>query len=250
MYSPTEINVTDRIDLSDACTLIAIDFKNSPNKFLLYSFETGLYEELPVMDAVLKTVISENHFIFENTGEFTDSAFRSIPTIVRCFRVNGEESFRTIYENEVFDLTREIQTGHKDDELLSNIVITTDRIEAVFKPYDEGENAAFYAAATDIPETNTYYNKDTREFVIEFSTTHISPDLAYDVEYATEENFYISSFKLAEKNNKCAMTMVLRNETQNYTCETRRGPIGSDNEGQYPYFVLTFGGSLDLPLDY
>lgn len=241
MYSHTEIEVTDIIDVSDEYTLINIDLKISTNKFFLYSSATGSYEELPVMGADLKNVISENYFIFEDRGE-SGSDFKSVPDTIRCFRVNGEESFSTIHEKEIFELTREIQTGHKDGELLSNIVVTSDGIEAVFKPYDESEHTEFYAAATDIPTTNTYYVKDTREFVIEFYTTHISPDLRYDLEYATEENFYISSFKLVEQDNKCAVIMALRDETQNYTCETLRSPaVGSG--GQYPYFVLTFGAA-------
>ncbi|MPN00654.1 hypothetical protein SDC9_147850 [bioreactor metagenome] len=196
---------------------------------------------MPVQDSNLIGVINENYFIFENKGDFTDSALRSIPYIEYCFRTGynkGDDNFKTIIKNEMFDLTRKIQTGSKDNELLSSLVVTADGIEAVYKP-SGSDDTQFYADATDIPTTITSYNPDIKQFVIEITTNQMSDKLKYNVQYPTEDNLYISSYQIISKENKTLILLTLRDNASGYTADVNR----STDTNQFPYFTLSFGKS-------
>lgn len=203
-HQESNIQLLDETNVGSGYFLIDYSISTWTNHFVLYNSQLDTYEDLPIQDAKLLKVVNENYFIFENKGDFTDSVFIDVPTIQHCFRIsndNGDQNFKVITKDETFALSTSVRTGATDNELLSNLVVTADGIEMIYKPSGEN-NALFYADATGVPMTVTSYNEDANQFILEINTNQIGKQLKLNKTYTTDENLYISSYQIVSKGDK------------------------------------------------
>lgn len=239
----SKIDVLDITDVGNNFVLVNYDIPTSTNSYALCNTQTGAIELLPVTDVKLLEIKGENYFVFENRGEYTDSAFRFIPTICHCFRIDYSEdggNFVTLRENELFELDRTIQFGSKNNILLSSIVTTLDGFEIIFKPSNDDDK--FYVPAPDVPKTITSYDAKKNQITFEFSTNIVSADIKYDTEYEMEDNLYLDSYKLLLNGNKTDIVFTLKDSVKRYAVIQKFGPEGKEINGSFPYISVTFSG--------
>ena len=208
------------------------------SEFDLYNLKTGDMEVLPTTTeyVTLKKVVNENYFVFEDSGKNSESPFSSFPRILNCIRTsngtNRSDNFTTIYENEYYDLNRSVSSGSKEGNVLSVINLTFDGFEVMFKPKST-DDIGFYADATDIPPTTTAYDSSTNKFTLEISTSLLGETIKPNVDINTDDNLYISSYRIEQKNNKIYIIASLRSTAKKY--------IMKNNGGEYfPYFSVDF----------
>lgn len=257
-YADADISVLSTANIGTDYMLVEFFVPTFANRFALCNLKTGVVEELPLQDAVLKKCVSENYFIFEDKGEFTDSAFRFFPSILRCFRVSyanqsesGNSNFDVISENELFKLDRTVQGGSKPNEVLSVINVTFNGLEVLFKPIN-GKEGGFYADATDIPPTTTAYDADKNKFTILMDVDQIGDQLKTGAVVKTDDNRYISSYQVvqAQGSDKVSIVVTLRDTAKRYMIEKKTLPDGKDMLDGFPYFTVNFSGEPDMPIDY
>ncbi|MEA4894673.1 MAG: hypothetical protein VB064_05375 [Oscillospiraceae bacterium] len=235
MYTDSQIlNITN---INDDHVLIESQLEGSANRFDLYNLKTGEADNLPTMPeyATLKNVISENFFIFEATGKNSESSFVSFPYIKKCFRVssdvNRQDNFNAINEAEYYALDRSVQAGSKKNSVLSEINETFSGLEVMFKP-DNGKDMEFYADFADIPPTKTFYDSKTNKLTLEMNTNLLSNKIKNNVGNEIEDHYYVSSYKITQKDNKSYIEIYLKNNVKSYS-------ITTEVDG-YPYFLIQF----------
>lgn len=234
-------------------SLVLVDYHLNTNRYALYHIPTKTAELLPLEDVELKKIVNENYFIFEDKGEYTDSAFRFVPSIIHCFRAGTERTdpefaqqgeFITIEEDEAFDLDRSIQFGSKDNELLASMVPTLDGFELLFRPAG-GNDAQFYADATDTPTVKTAYDAARRQLTFEISTDKLAEGLCCGTEYKTDDNLYIESYRLLSNGGKTDLLLTLRETAARYMVKSQRGPLTQGANRQLSYLSVTFLGKTE-----
>ncbi|MEG1658116.1 MAG: hypothetical protein RR288_03575, partial [Oscillibacter sp.] len=129
---------------------------NAP-RFDLWDKESNAVQNLPTMPAYtkLQEIVNENEFIFLATGENSETAIRSFPCLIRCFRVGGDglEPFVRVEEEKCFALSERVQAGSARKCNLAAIHVSFEGISVLFAP-NPGHEADFYGAASDIPLTD------------------------------------------------------------------------------------------------
>lgn len=258
-FSGTQVEITSTTEIGGDYLLVEFDLKTSTNRFSLYNLKTGIGDNLPIQDVTLLKVVSENYFIFEVRGEYTDTALRFFPAIVRCFRLSneeGDENFRTINEDEYFELARSVEAGDpgKSECVLSAISVTFDGIEGIFEPFDSQESAdAFYVPSTYIPPITTSYDADSNQFTMEIEVNHLEENFVLGKEIKTDDNAYISSYKIEQAENLVTIQLTLRTNVQRYQIGVTKVQYGDDLLDGFPYFHLNFVSQVQvelLDLDY
>lgn len=255
-YSPTEIEILGTTTVGTDYQLIEYFIKISTNRFAICNIQTGTIEELPIQDVILKKAVSENYFIFEDRGEFTDSAFRFFPKIVRCFRFNEgtqDSNFTATYEDALFDLSRSVEAGSygKDGSVLSVLNVTFDGFEMLFRPNQE-DGMMFYADATSIPTTSTSYDVTTNQFTVEVATVALGAGIKSNVTINTADNLYMSSYKILREDGKTYVVANLNDFAKRYMIKQKIGPDAyiEGIDGSFPYLIVTFAPKPDYPVDY
>jgi hypothetical protein len=256
-HQGSQVEIVGSTPVNDDVALVQYNVETSTNSFLLCSMKGGFIEELPVADAVLKKIVNENYFIFEDRGEFTDSAFRFFPTIVRCFRVatdNKTQNFMTVTEDESFDLTRSVQAGCAGKGgMVAALTPTVDGFEVLFKPVQTKEGKGlFYADATSIPPTKTSYDAKKNQFTVELETGVLADGIKSGDIIKTADNLYMPSYQIVQKGGKTYIVAQLNDFAKRYFIQEKIGPDAfvEDVDGSLPYLIVTFDKKLDLPLDY
>ena len=248
-----ELEILDTSKIGVNLVLVDYFLPSSTNRYALYYTQTKTVDLLPVQDVELQKIVNENYFIFEDRGEYTDSTFRFVPSLIHCFRANAKETgtdttqdgnFITIEEDEAFDLNRSIQFGSKDNELLASMVTTFDGFEVLFKPAGDSD-AAFYADATDTPTIKTSYDSAKHQFSFEISTDNLAESIRYNKEYKTDDNLYITSYKLILNNGKTDLLLTLKDTAARYTVKSERGPLTQKEDDDLPYLSVTFMGKAE-----
>jgi hypothetical protein len=148
----------------DKYILVESKRKNEVNNFDFYNLETGdwdrLFNDLDYM--ILLNIKNENELVFLSNGLNNESGFHGFPYIVKFIRYEENPEydfgFKRIKEKAYFQLYESILFGNKGDAVISDLKITLDGIEVLFKP-QVGKEAGFYADYTNIPVTKTAYNK-------------------------------------------------------------------------------------------
>jgi len=237
--------------------LVEYHMKTSTNSFLLVDMTAGTIEDLPVADVVLKKIVNENYFIFEDRGEYTDSAFKYFPHIVRCFRIatdNKNMNFAAIHEDESFEMKRSVQAGCPGKGgMLAAFNATFDGFEVLFKPEQTVEGkGVFYADATSIPPTKTSYDAAKNQFIVELETALLVDGIKTGVKVKTENNLYMSSYQITREDGRILITAQLNDFAKRYRVQQRIGPdaFTPGVDGSFPYLVVTFEKEPDIPLDY
>ena len=256
-FKGVETSILGTTNVGPDKQLVEFYIKTSTNNFLLCNMKTGTIEQLPIGDAVLKKAVSDSYFIFEDRGQYTDSAFTFFPTIVRCIRVGNDQkdgNFKVVYENEIFDLTRAVQAGTPGKGgILSALNVTFDGFEVLFKPEQSPQGrGAFYAAATSIPPTKTSYDAATNLFTVELTMNLLGDDIKSSVTVNTPDNLYMSSYKIVQQNGKTEITATLNEFAKRYMIKQKIGPNAwiEGVDGSLPYLIVTFLPKPDIETDY
>ena len=216
------------------------------NRFDLYDLKTGEMDILPTMPeyATLEKAENENYFIFLSSGRNSESPFSKFPYLIKCFRIkrdiDKENDFITVYEDRYFNLNEAVQAGSKAGSLLSDINITFDGFEVLFKP-SQGRKMDFYADATDIPPTKTSYDKNKNQMIFEIGTDQLVKGLKISVKINTDNNQYISSYEIIRKDDVTQIAVNLRDTAKRYTAKIKRLPNGSMPDG-FSVLSVEFAG--------
>lgn len=209
------------------------------NKFDIYNLKTGDMDTLPTAPefVMLEKVVNENYFIFLASGKNSESSIGIFPHLISCIRVksdtNKSDDFTSFNEDKFFNLDYPIQSGSKEDSLMSNLNVTFDGLEVLFEPV-KGRETQFYAGSSDIPPTKVSYNKDKKQIVFEIETSHLSEKLSNMKKVIIDNNEFMSSYEITEKNNKIYLAVTTTNSVKTYMVKTKQLPNG------LPYFTVEF----------
>lgn len=211
------------------------------NKFDIYNLRTGEMDTLPTSPdfVTLEKVVNENYFIFQASGKNSESPFGSFPFLISCIRINSDinkdDDFLRLQDDKYYNLDCQVQSGSKEGTVLSNLNVFFDGFEVLFEP-SKGDELQFYADATDIPPTKTSYNKENRQLVFEIKTNKLSDKLKKKSKVTIDDNQYISSYEIIQKDNKAYLTVTVSDLVKTYMVKTKRLP------NQLPYFTVVFTG--------
>ena len=160
--------------------------------------------------------------------------------MIRCIRIkndlNKNDNFLVIFEDKYFSLEDSVQSGSKEGSLMSEVNVTLDGLEVLFKPI-KGKESGFYADFTDIPPTKTSYDKNKNQITFEIGTDQLGEKLKDTKKVNIDDNQYMSSYEIVQKDNKIYLIVGVRDLTKEYMVKIKRLP-----DGQLPYFSVTFKG--------
>ncbi len=238
-----DIPIMNITDIGTEWLLVEYDLQ-AYNEFLLYNARTGAYDRLSRNAKLLKAE-SENHLIFEIVGDWEEGGFLDFPYIEDCIRKAGSDDgtgyggFDFSRITEFYELDRSVKGGSHEGDKLSVITATIDGFEALFKPADGKEGAGFWAAASYIPPTVTSYDKNANLLTIALEKCQLDSSVKTDVEIKTNDNGYMSSYKVTQKDGVIYITAKLRPVAAGYSIDTGKVPI-EDNADGYPYLIVRF----------
>lgn len=221
--------------------LVLIESKRDTcaNFFDLYNLKTGEINNLPTMAefVTLEKVENENYFVFLSSGKNSESPFSKFPYLIRCIRINNNinknDNFIALQEDKYFSLDYLVQLGCKEEEIMSNLNVNFDGLEVSFEPI-KGKESQFYADASDIPPTKITYNKDKNQIILEINAHELNEKLKGMKNVKLDNNQYMSSYDITEKDNKIYLTITLRDVAKTYMVKLKRLPNG------FPYFSIMF----------
>lgn len=211
------------------------------NKFDIYNLGTGEMNTLPTMPdfVTLEKLVNEDYFIFLDSGKNSEGPFGNFPHLLSCIRVkndtNKDNDFITLYGDKYFSLDYSMQAGSKGSELMSDLNVTFDGLEVLFEPI-KGNELEFYADFTDIPTTKTSFNKDLKQIVFEIGTNQLSKKLDGMKKVIVDNNQFISSYEITQKDNKIYLSVNVSDSAKTYMAKIKRLP------NQLPYFTVVFAG--------
>jgi len=217
------------------------------NRFDLYNLKTGEMDTLPTMPEymTLEKIENENYFVFLSSGKNSECIFSTFPRLVRCFRVKNDvsnDNFTAVYEDKYFELEESVQAGSKAGSLMADLNITFDGLEVLFKPAN-GKEFDFYVDATDIPPTKTSYDENKRQMSFIIETNQLGENIKNLHKVKTEDNQYISSYEIVQKDDKIKLTANLRDTAKRYLIKVKWLPNGSiPNANGFTCFSVEFAG--------
>jgi hypothetical protein len=191
------------------------------NRFDLYNLKTGNMDTLPTMleFVTLEKIENENYFVFLASGRNSESPFSQFPFTIKCIRIKNDigsnDNFTVVYEDKYLSLDESAQAGSKEGSIMSDLNITFEGFEVLFKPL-KGKEVGFYADATDIPPTKTSYDKSTKKLTFEIGTQYLGESLKGRKKVITNDNQYISSYEIIQKDNKIYLVVGMRDSAKRY----------------------------------
>jgi hypothetical protein len=236
----TDTNIKNIQNIGEEYLLVESQKDTFANKFDLYNLKTGDADTLPTMPyfVTLEKIENENYFVFLSSGENSESPMGTFPCLIKCIRIktdlNETDDFIALFEEKYFDLEDVVQSGIKQECIMSDLNITFEGLEVLFKPI-EGKEALFYAAITDIPPTKTSYDKDKKQMTFEIGTNHLGEGLKGMKKVNIDDHQFISSYEIKQKDNKIYFIVGLKDLAKKYTIDMKRLP-----DGQLPYFFVKF----------
>ena len=239
----TEDKIQNIIQFKDGYVLVESIIETVGNRFELYNLKTGEINTLPKSQfgyASLEKVINENYFILLSDGKDEDGPFGKFPYLIHCIRIkndsNKDDNFIALYEDKYFNLDETVQSGSKEWDVMSDVIVTLDGLQVLFSPIN-GNEAGFYTDATDIPHTKTSYDKDKSQITFEIGTNQLGEKLKGMNKVILDDNQFISSYEIKQKDNKVYLVVEVKDLTKEYMVKIMRLP-----EGELPYFSVIFRG--------
>lgn len=236
----TDTNIKNIQNIGEEYLLVESQKDTFANRFDLYNLKTGDMDTLPTMPyfVTLENIENENYFVFLSSGKNSQSPMGTFPCLIKCIRIktdlNESDDFIALFEEKYFSLEDVVQSGIKHECIMSDLNITFEGLEVLFKPI-KGKEALFYAAITDIPPTKTSYDKDKKQMTFEIGTKHLGEGLKGMKKVSIDDNQFISSYEIEQKDNKIYLIVVLKDLAKKYTIDMKRLP-----DGQLPYFLVKF----------
>lgn len=191
--------------------------------FDLYNLKTGHKDEISTDGfSKLIKIISENEFLFLESGQIVESSQRRPPYYLRSIRVkqvdNNEESFKTVIEPAFFNLDKSIVFGDKEGDMISKVDSAGNLLSVTFGPAI-GKETLFFSDYCYIPVTNTNYIKEKNQLVLDFKNCEIYEKLV-GVKFNITNNEYISGYEITKDNNDGKLIIYLKSGTKSYNCST------------------------------
>jgi hypothetical protein len=233
-------------NIGEDYVLVESEIETFANRFDLYNLKTKKVDTLPTgfEYVTLEKIEGEDYFIFLATGKNSESPFKQFPYLINCFRVRHEggmyNNFTAVNEEKYFDLNKALQAGSKAGSVMSDLDVTFDGIEVMFKPA-EGMGNGFYADATDIPPTEISYDKGKNQMTIQIDTDKLGDSLKNGI-ISTDANQFISSYEIVKKDNKTNLILSLREAAKMYIARIDRLPNVNISDG-FPVLKLQFKGA-------
>ncbi|RKD32771.1 DUF4652 domain-containing protein [Thermohalobacter berrensis] len=214
-------------EYKDKYVLVETKKKNEVNSFDFYNLETGdrdiLFNNLDYME--LLDIKNENQLIFLSNGLNSESGFHRFPYIVKFIRyeenIESKFDFNRIEERAYFKLSENTTFGNRTVAVISDIRITLDGIEILFKP-QKGKEAEFFADYTNIPITKTSYNKEQIQFILKFDNTKVGDFVKDNKVKLNSENTYIKDIDIIQKEGMSLVLINLKMDNIEYTGEINR----------------------------
>lgn len=234
----TDTNIKNIQNIGKDYVLIESQQETFANKFDLYNLNTGDMDTMPTsIDFVtLEKIENENYLVFLSNGKNSESPFAKAPYLIKCVRIKNEidkaDDFIALYEDKYLPLDYSIQLGSKEESQMSNINITFDGIEVLFKAI-KGKEVWFYADATDISPTKISYDKDKKQLTFEIACKELGEKLKAANKVTLSDNQYISAYEITQNDNKIFLTLDLKDTAKQYLFKIKRLPDGT------PYFHVS-----------
>lgn len=244
-YSSNEIKNVHQINPN--YVLVEAQKESMCNRFELYNLKTGQMDVLPTIpnSVTLEKIENENYFIFKATGKNEMDGFKTFPYYIKCFRIRNSgdqhETFTSIREDRYYDISESVDAGAKDECLMSDLNITFDGLEVMFKPV-KGKEGYFYAASTYIPSVKTSFNKKSNKLTIVIGAEDIGNNLAYNKSIVAKDNPYFSSYQVTKEGGKINLVINLKESAKKYLIRADKSPVGAAADG-YPFINIKFRGS-------
>ncbi len=244
-YSSNEIKSVHQINPD--YVLIEAQEESMCNRFELYNLKTGQMDVLPTIPnfVTLEQIENENYFIFKATGKSHVDGFKTFPFYIKCFRIKNNsdqyQNFTSIREDRYYDISESVDAGAKDECLMSDLNITFDGLEVMFKPV-KGKEGYFYAASTYIPSVKTSFNKKSNKLTVVIGAEGIGSNLAYNKSIVVKDNPYFSSYQILKEGGKTNLVINLKESAKNYLIRADKAPIGAAVDG-FPFINIKFRGS-------
>lgn len=237
-----DIKIKNIKNIGDEWVLVESQQDTFANRFDIYNLRTGDMDSLPTLGefVTLNKIENENYFIFLSSGKNSESPFSKFPYLIKCIRVKNDlksnDDFIALTEEKYFSLDYSMESGSKSEGILSNLNVTLEGIQVLFRPI-KGKEMEFYAADTDIPLTKNIYDKEKKEIIFQIHTAQIDEKLVTKKAVSIEDNQYMNYYKIEQKDNKIYVTIGLKDGTKEYMVKIKRMPDG------LPYFSIEFNNT-------
>lgn len=208
------------------------------NHFTLYDLKTGDKDILPSGIDFIESanIINENNIILYANGTNSESEAQSFPFEIDCMRgaenINVDGDFNPTYKDIKFPINKQISLKGKRKEVITDIRITVNGLQACFGPQG-GTEESFNADYVDIPATDISYDKTSGELSLKLQDTLFSKSLSDSISLL-KSNTYIKSLSLKEKEKSAIITIKLNDSAQYYTGKKATIEIG------IPYMDIQF----------
>lgn len=238
-YSESDVKIKHIQNIGKEWVLVQSQKETFTDRFDIYNLETG---DMDIIQtgfefATLEKVVNENYFVFLSSGKNSESIFGSFPYLINCIRIknelNADDDFVSFNQDKYFDLAYSVNSGGKEHDVLSDIIVTLDGFEVLFEPLKEKE-MDFYADATDIPPTRTIFDKDKKQMIFELKSNQIGSKLKNKQKINVVGNQFMSSLEINLKDNKTFIVVGIKDPTKEYMIKKNNLP------DQLPYFSVSF----------
>lgn len=223
----TGTNIKDIRQINKDYVLVESQQETCANRFDVISLKTGKQDTLPTMAefVTLEKIENENSFIFLSSGKNSESSLGNFPHLIKCVRVkndkNSDYNFICINEEKYFKLNESVESGSKNESILSAIVPTLNGFQVLFKPIP-GKEGIYYADASDIPPTKTSYNKENKELIFQIDTSKLDGSLKLRKKLTTPDSIYFNFIVIEENNGKINVIVSLKDNVDEYIVRNKR----------------------------
>lgn len=238
-YSDSDVKIKQIQNIGKEWVLVQSQKETFADRFDIYNLETG---DMDIIQGgfefvTLEKIVNENYFVFLSSGKNSESIFGSFPHNINSVRIkselNADDDFVSFNQDKYFDLAYSVNAGSKEDDVLSDIIVTLDGFEVLFEP-QKGKEVYFYADATDIPPTRTLFDKDKKQMTFELTSNHIGSKLKNKQKINVKGNQFMSSLEINLKDNKTYIVVGIKDPTKEYMIKKNNLP------DQLPYFSVSF----------
>lgn len=219
--SSMELDTVEIIDeYSSENKLVKMTRKTFYDSYGFYNTKSNEFHVIPsdLMFVDSYEIINENHIIMHLSGANSESGYHIPPYSIDCRKTvleDGKIGFTGTQKILYHTLDESISFGGKENHKLKDIIVTLRGVQLAFGPQDNND-VGYFAAYTICPYTETSYNVNDREFIIEFHETIIDEELIENGLELEESNANVDTIKLEQKDNSVFVTLKLKEYKENY----------------------------------
>lgn len=233
----TENSLGKLIKTYDYKNYILVEYLNNGGYqcFDLYNLETGDRDEMYLgCNAEVFSFASGDRIEFMSDGTHQASGRKYFPyyaVYTRAKEITGSETDFNYGKRELYkSISEGVEFGSKRNEMISDLKVTLMGLELAFAP-QKGKESEFYAGNIFIPVMKTSYDQNKNQLIIELVDTLVSQELLS--KKFKEQNSYIDSVQIKEKDVNSLVIINLKNDAQYYTAED-----GSCEKFPYVRFIF------------